>query len=377
MTQAVRSQPRSLCVRASPWVLPLLLVCACSPAGAAGEGRDYVAPASLDRVAAVVAPVALPAAGMIQDFDVAGERLYLLEREGRVVVLVQAGDAWRFATTFGRPGAGPGEFRNASGIAATSEDVVVADWGRLQRFSTAGELLSTEQLLLPCIMARPSVAAGATGLFVHGNCMRAAYATDTMKAVLAWAPPGGEFRIVAEDVRFTLDGRVGSILGAPLAFTDGPAGRHLFGTGVANCVWQVEERGAGGRATPDPSIRAVCPAVQELYSADPPPELERRLRRGIRGVSLGWPKTLPVYVSRLLAGESVILLRPVSADSLVLQVAGPAGEASADLAVAPMDGFVGCRSGGCLWAIDEGMTQHVLFLDTTRLRRLSEAQAGR
>jgi hypothetical protein len=230
----------------------------------------------------------------------------------------------------------------------------------------AGKPVAVRGPALPCPMTRPGVAVTAGGLLVHGNCFRAAYLTDTMKAVLAWSADTTVFRMVAEDVRFTTDGSVGSVFGAPSALTSG-VGRHLFGGGITNCVWEVvDDAGAGG----GPAAHALCPAAAVLYSAEPPAEVARRIRAGIGGMKLQWPATLPVYLDRVLAGGTVVLLRPFSTDSLVLQTAAPDARS---LAVAPVDGLVGCRAGGCLWVFDDGTSSRGVLLEAARLAELVAA----
>lgn len=350
------------------FVLPYLWVWWSCAAGGADVGSTYRPSDDLERLGATTFD--LPDAGLIQDFDVDGDRLYLLERFGRVLVLERRARGWSLVTVFGRRGKGPGEFGYTTGVAAVDGAVVVTEWGRLQRFTPAGDLISAQVLTLPCTMPRPAVAAGGTGLYVHGNCLRTAYVTDTMKAVLAWAADGEAFRIIAEEVRFTRNGSMGSIFGASSALTPSADGRHLFGGGPANCLWHIDENAAEPGSSP--AVHGECPAALRLYSAPAPPELERRLRAGLPGMQLEWPATLPAFVERVRAGDDVVLLRPFSADSVVLQTAGTNGR---DLAVAPLNGLVTCRAAGCLWVFEDGLTPRGFLFDTAAVRRLA-AVAG-
>lgn len=342
-------------------VLLTVLVTACSAADALESVTEYRPDAAIERLQAERIAGLEP--GLVRDFDIAGDTLYLLDQLGRVLVLLRANEDWRLEREIGRPGAGPGEFRNPSGIAAVPGGVVVAEMTRLQFLTADGSVTSTRSLRLPCPMMLPGIAAARTGLFVHGNCLRAGYATDTMSAVLAWSPDTAVFRTVAEDLRFTRDGSAGSIFGATGALTTADDFIHTFGAGTSNCVWLVDDTGA------EPAAERMCPAAATLYRADPPPELEARLRSGtVGGMRVAWPPTLPPYVERIRAGGAIVLVRPFAADSVVLQLAAPD---SRDLAVAPLDGLVGCRSGGCLWLIEDQDPPRIILLDAERLRALA------
>jgi hypothetical protein len=352
-------------------LLPLL-------AGCGGGGGEYRPSSGLERLAGAVAgpgptrvergdaSVELLDAGLIQDFDGTADRLYLLERWGRVLVLSRGADSrWTYSGAFGRRGTGPGEFEHPTGIAVVPAGVLVSEAHRLQLFSDVGTYLTGHPLALPCPMARPAVAsAGSGGLFVHGNCMRSGYVTDTVSAVLAWSPDTSGFQVIAEEVRFTRDGSTGSIFGTASALGTGTTDRHVFGGGATNCVTAVST--TGGR----PILDRRCPAAMALYSAPPPPDLERRLRAGMPGIRANWPATLPPYVERIVVGDDIVLVRPFSADSVVLQTAAPD---SRDLAVAPLDGLVGCRAGGCLWVFEDQRAPRAWFLDADRLRALLDA----
>jgi hypothetical protein len=185
--------------------------------------------------------------------------------------------------------------------------------------------------------------------------------TDTMKSVLAWSADTAAPRIIAEEVRFTRDGSLGSVFGASSALTPGEGGRHLFGAGTANCLTEVEFGPAG------PEARQRCPAVRLLYRSDPPPELAARLRMAPAALRIEWPPALPAYLERIAVDGTTVLLRPFTADSLVLQTAAPE---SRDLAVAPLDGLIGCRALGCLWVFEGETASRAWFLDLARLRAL-------
>jgi hypothetical protein len=343
-----------------PAMVPLAVLSVLTGCGASGTaGVEYTPPAGVERLAGPRFEVS--EAALIQDFDATADRLYLLERWGRVLVLARSGDAWAYAGSFGRRGAGPGEFEHLTGIAVVPGGVVVAEPHRLQLFSEDGEYISGHVLELPCAMSRPAVAAAGTGLFVHGNCIRHGYVTDTIMAVLAWSPDTSRLQTVAEEIRFTRDGGTGSVFGAPHALSTGTGDRYLFGAGTANCVTIVE------LAADTPALKRVCPAATTLYRAEPPPELERRMRAGIRGVPVNWPETLPPFVERTTVDDVVVLMRPFRADSVVLQTMAPQ---SRDLAVAPLDGLVGCRAGGCLWVFEDTERPTAYFLEASRLRAL-------
>lgn len=157
---------------------------------------------------------------------------------------------------------------------------------------------------------------------------------------------------------------MGSIFGATRLLTGGMDGGHAFGGGEVNCIWRVDDRGGM------PVAAEVCPAARALYSADPPPGVEARMRRGIPGMRLKWPEFLPVYMDRFVAAGSIVLLRPFTADSLVLQTSAPASE---DIAVAPLSGLIGCKPAGCLWVLEDGVAPRMIVLDRAaieeRLRR--------
>jgi hypothetical protein len=305
--------------------------------------------------------------GLVRDFDLAGDTLYLLDRTGRVLIAERAGRGWTLLGTFGRRGAGPGEFLMPTGIALHGPRVVVLDGARLQIFTRDGELLAAHLLDLPCAMLLPGIAHSRNGLFVHGNCHRSSFVTDTLKSVLAWTADTSAWHVIAEDLRMTRDGTAGHVFTASSALTPSAGGTLLFGSGATNCIWLVSD------APAPPTAVQHCPAARELYAADPPAELRARLRSGaISGVRLEWPSALPSFVERIASAAGPVLLRPFSMDSLVLQLAAPSGR---DLAVAPLEGLVGCKAAGCLWVLEDATEVRLLVLDSLTLNRRA-AQAN-
>jgi hypothetical protein len=302
--------------------------------------------------------------GMVRDFDMVGDSVYLLDAGGRIVIMERSDASFRVAGHIGRTGGGPGEFLRPTGMAITGTDIVVADGTRLQFFSRAGDFLSTKTMTLPCPMVLPFVAPARSGVFVHGACLRRGFVTDTMKAVLAWSGDTAAWQVLIETPRFTTDGRLGSVFGASSLLTTGPRGIHAFGGGERNCIWHIDDNG-------DPPIaNETCPVVSDLYRADPPPGLEARMRSPrFAGMNLRWPESLPAYGDRFVIENDVILLRPFTADSVVLQLAGAA---AIDIAVAPFDGLIGCKAAGCLWLFDTTGTPHVIILDRATIEAMAE-----
>lgn len=307
---------------------------------AAGDGTttEYVPSADVRRLDYQAVDGASLA--MIRDFDMAGSTLWLLDAGGRVVVVDIEGSRLRVIGEFGRKGPGPGELLQPTGVTLTTDGVAVIDGTRLHLFDRSGEFVSTRTIALPCPMMLPSVAAGRTGMFIAGSCTRRGLASDTVKAVLAWSRDTVAWQIVTESPRYTRDDSFGSAFGARSLLTTSAEWIHIFGGGETSCYWTIDDTG-------ESPVRAEhCNAVSMRYRADPPPDLERRMRaRGMR-----WPATLPAYVDRWRIDDEVVLLRPFSTDSVVIQVAGPGAR---DLVVAPLDGLLGCRADGCLWVRDD------------------------
>jgi hypothetical protein len=338
------------------------IVLACTPADE--PGIRYTPAAELPRLGVASQPVA--GAGRIVDFELVGDALYLLEPD-RVTRHVQRAEGWREELSFGRDGFGPGELSSATALSLAGEALLVTHATRVQWFSQDGALMDGRDLVPPCVMVRPRAEVATHGMFVHGMCRAAGYTTDTMKAVLAWAADGANYTALVQDVAFTRDGSVGSVFGARSAMTVGPHGVHAFGNGTSNCVWRVIATGPGGT----PNADRVCPAVLQRYSAPAPPGVEARMRAGVGGTSMKWPSTLPDYVDRVDLGDAgIMLVRPFAADSVVLQLAGAD---AVDLAVAPLDGFAGCKAGGCLWLREDGIVPHGFVLWRTDALALAAA----
>lgn len=337
----------------------------CGAAGLdAGAGIEYTPAENAPRLESVA--LHGDDIGLVRDFEIAGDTLYLLDATGRVAVVHRDASGLRLSGHIGRPGPGPGELQRPTGIALSGRGIVVVDGARLQFFDRDGVFLESRPLALPCAMMLPAVAAGGGGLFVHGGCLQRGVVTDTMKAVLAWSSDTTTWSVVVATPRYTSDGSFGSVFGVRSLLTTGPAGAHVFGGGELNCVWNITD--SGGR----PGASEACPAVGTLYAADPPPGLEERMRSArVAGMNIRWPETLPAYIERFVADDRIVLLRPFAADSLVLQAAAPG---SADFAVAPLEGLIGCRSGGCLWLLEDTDVPRLIVLDRARIEALIDAE---
>ena len=343
------------------------LTAGCGAAGAgASAGIEYAPAADVPRLESVA--LHGDDIGLVRDFEIAGDTLYLLDATGRVAVIHRNVEGLRLVGHIGRPGPGPGELQRPTGLALSGRGIVVVDGARLQFFDRAGAFLESRPLSLPCAMMLPAVASAAGGLFVYGGCLQRGVVTDTMQAVLAWSRDTTAWEIVVAAPRYTSDGSFGNVFGVRSLLTTGPAGVHVFGGGEVNCIWRIID---GGRR---PGASETCPAAATLYSADPPPGLEQRLRSArVAGMNIRWPETLPVYVERFVVDDQIVLLRPFAADSLVLQAAAPG---SADFAVAPLEGLIGCRSGGCLWLIEETDVPRLIVLDRARIEAMTDAEVG-
>ncbi|HSK20958.1 MAG TPA: hypothetical protein VK912_17515 [Longimicrobiales bacterium] len=366
----MRSTVVSLIHACRGWLLPaglLGLTFGCGAAGAGpGSGIEYAPAADVPRLESVA--LHGDDIGLVRDFEIAGDTLYLLDATGRIAVIHRDADGLRLAGHIGRPGPGPGELQRPTGLALSGSGIVVVDGARLQFFDRAGAFLESRPLSLPCAMMLPAIAASAGGLFVHGGCLQRGVATDTMKAVLAWSSDTTTWEVVVTAPRYTIDGSLGSVFGVRSLLTTGSTGVHVFGGGEMNCIWKITDGGSR------PGASETCPAVAALYSADPPPGLEDRLRSArVAGMNIRWPETLPVYVERFVADDRIMLLRPFAADSLVLQAAAPG---SADFAVAPMEGLIGCRSGGCLWLLEDTAVPRLIVLDRARIEAMTDAEVG-
>jgi hypothetical protein len=228
---------------------------------------------------------------------------------------------------------------------------------RLQYFDLTGSLRGTRVLEAPCGMVRPSIALHDDITYVHGDCTHSGLRTDTVVATLAQSRDSLPFNVIAREVRYTRDGRTGNAFNLAPAFSTGSDGTHLFGVGTSNCVWQIR----GTR------VDSICPAVRVHYRADPPEDVKRRLGRPTSAGVFEWPDAMPPYVERVSIAGAVILIRPFTADSVVLQLAAPDGR---DLAVAPFERLVNCHAAGCLWILDDDEVPKLIYLDTAALARL-------
>jgi hypothetical protein len=342
----------------------LCLAAGCSVVDADGPGRgeEYSPANDVPRLESVA--LAGDDIGLVRDFDMSGDTIYLLDATGRVVLVEREETGLRLAGYIGRPGAGPGEFLRPSSLALAAGSLVVMDGTRVQFFSTSGDFLESRPVTLPCVMMMPAISPAREGLFLHGGCLQRGVATDTMKAVLAWSEDTVTWNVLAEVPRFTNDGTLGTVFGARSLLTTGADGTHVFGGGETNCLWTVVD------SSGPPEIRQTCPVATTLYRADPPPGLEGRLKAGrLAGMNIQWPETLPVYLERFIAGDQVLLLRPFAADSLVIQTLAPS---SSDLAVVPADGLLGCKAAGCVWLLEDGETPHLIVLDRSSIQGLTK-----
>jgi hypothetical protein len=298
-----------------------------------------------------------PDVGPIIDFARHGDRLYLLNGMGRVTVVERADSAWVTSFEFGREGDGPGEFRYPTSISLHDDVITVTEPTRVQLFALDGTLQSARLLEAPCAMLRPSIALSGDGTYLSGDCLRHGLRTDTLVGVLALSTDSLPFREIAREVRYTRDGTVGNAFNLAPSFSMGSDGTHLFGVGTRNCVWRI--RGA--------QVDSTCPAVRVQYRAQPPDEVRRRLRRASGAVRIEWPDVLPPYVDRVSIAGNTVLVRPFSADSVVLQLAAPDGR---DIAVAPFERLVRCHAAGCLWVLEDAVAPKLIYLDTSALARL-------
>jgi hypothetical protein len=349
---------------AAACLLALVTGCMAVDGNGNGQGEEYSPAATITRLEATT--LNGDDIGRVRDFALIGDTIYLLDATGRIVVIGRGGSGLELIRHISRSGPGPGELLRPTGLAASAAgDLMVIDGTRLHFFSRAGKPLATKSVTLPCPMALPAVAAAAGGLFVHGRCRRQGVMADTMKSVLAWSPDTALWHTIIETPQFTTDGSMGSVFGAASLLTTGLSRTHAFGSGAMNCIWEVDDTGERPRGS------EICPAALTLYTAPPPRDLERMMRSArFAGMNIRWPGTLPVYGDRFVADRDVILLRPFSADSLVLQARAPD---AFDIAVAPFDGLLGCKAAGCVWLMDDSPKPRMIVLDRDHIERLLEA----
>ena len=310
----------------------------------------------------------LPEVQSVSAFDVAEDRLYVLDVRGTMVHSVSlegAGPAYEGA--FGKRGGGPGEFVNPTGIAVlrNRHRVAVIEPGRIHLFDLDGGYVESLVPDLPCLMPRASIASAARGIFVYGNCVRRAVGGDTMMAVLAWSPDGRSFTRIASDPLYTLDGRFGSAFGSTHPFGEGSNGRHVFGSGLQRCIFMVTETDSVpiGHRTCDLALRTFPLRLRRETRA----ALERVASRNpMMARTAVVPDEHPPYSQPLMTAAGPVLLRGYSEDSLVLRSFG----SEEDLAVLPLTGLVGCRREGCL-VVKEHATGTL-----ARLHRISDLLPG-
>lgn len=352
-------------------------------------GEAPVRPAPRSIPATVARPVWLPLApGTLTsatDFSIAGDTLLVLDAlSRRVVLLHREGDAWRPLRAVGRRGGGPGEFLRPRSLSLVGDSAfaVLEDDGRLQLFGRDGSHHLTEIPSLPCPMFAPALAFGADGRrFAAGNCVGPGAARDTVFTVLfagpdpgvppaptvhtvsgdagtavaaaaaaAAAAPDSSWRELARVPRIALDLSWGSTFA-----TLHPLSRHgdmlYFGTGVGGCLTR---RLATAAASPA-SAGTSCDVVAERFHAEPPAALlanqREARRRGDRKLErvLAWPDALPAFFGVVPAGGDLLLVRPISTDTLAVVPARRPFELAGVRLVAPLSSFVTCTNGACLW----------------------------
>lgn len=286
----------------------------------------------------------------VADFAVSKDGLLLLDRRAATVSRVtRAGPVWKVLHTFGGRGDGPGELQRANGLATLGDTVVVSSRGLLHYFDSNGVFVKAVRPQVPCSAATlyPQSLTNAIALAV--DCA----AWDTIIARLYTYKTTGAVESRAATIRFTMDGRLGSHFYALRPASDF-GDRILFGLGNEPCVIVID----------DERSERVCGPLQK-YSSRPPAKLASLPRNGRAG---DWPRHLPYFVDRVLVRAEIIVVRPFKADSVVLERL----KNGRPLAVGPLDGFIGCRMGGCLWATHLANGMQLKWLDTKKLDSLLE-----
>jgi hypothetical protein len=311
-------------------------------------------------------PVIVPGGGSVLDFDWYDDQLYLLDPlEHSVTVLRQhPGGGWDRVLRFGRYGGGPGELLRPTGIARLRDPAAIAvvDQARVHLFDLGGAHLVSHPLGLPCALPLPRIAAARSGLLVHGDCLLRSGRGDTVFAVLFWSADGGKYREVAREARFTTDGRYGHGFGARSALTPGDH-HHLFGAGVSGCLWRIDDVSA-------PEAHRSCTIQDRAFPLRLRPATRRALERRLHGPGARLPQHFAWYEERF-PGRTDLLLRPFSEDSVVVRHA----DGSADLAVLPLSGLVGCRAGGCVYSEPAAETLRLRLLPAATLAALAAPNA--
>lgn len=355
-----------------PWLLALLAL-AIIPLAArlVIQGRHpgsdvpvQPAPDSMPAAAARLAwqPVAADAITAATDFTVTGDTLVILDGLSRRIVMLRwGGRQWEPISSMGRRGGGPGELLrpHALALAGDSAIAVVEEGGRMQLLARDGTHLLTEAQALPCPMFAPIMRFGTKGRrFAAGNCPGTGASSDTVFTLLFTSPrtddaaPARGVRTweeMARVPRIALDLSWGSTFATLYPLTS-HGDTIYFGTGVGGCLARVALAGPG-QAT---SVTS-CDVVAERFHAPAPEGVlasQRRAReKGDRRSerALAWPDVLPAFMAVVPAEDGLLLLRPVGASSLLaVPAAQPFDPASVRLA-APLDSFVNCTEGICLW----------------------------
>lgn len=269
-------------------------------------------------------------------FAMIGDDLYLGDAQsGRVLQLTRdAASRWQERNAFGRRGHGPGEFAVPFTIAAmprTRELLVLDQAARLQRFSSTGVLVEHNKIELPCRLGISQLAVADTAVFVTGRCNRInGHDSDTVYMVLWRVRTNGTLEAVRWQPLYSRDGRWGTLYTAVKPTAEAGA-ELLFGAGVTPCIERV------GDTHTAPS---ACPQL-ERFSAPAP----RRFNRRAADRSARWPSPLPAFIGIAAGAGNVVMARPFSAESLLIQTVEPLSVTH----IAPIEPFVGCRDGACLW----------------------------
>ncbi|MEO5510074.1 MAG: hypothetical protein ABIV28_06045 [Longimicrobiales bacterium] len=300
-----------------------------------------------------------------RDFDVVGADMYLLDMAApRVVFLHNTDDRWKVSGGFGKRGGGPGELLQPSGIAVTDSPrtIIIADQNRLHFFDAAGSYVRSLTPELPCTMAAPQVAAVDGAILMSGRCVRG----DTVFAELFHIAGNAGISIV-RDVLYTMDGKTGSVFGASSFFTTSTGG-GTFGGGTSDCTYRINVRNEPPQST------SVCGLGSSRYAFVPDEHLVAKAKavaaaRPWIAAALTLPDRLPVYVDRISIDGVSLLLRPVNNDSVAFRVAG----SEADLAIAPVEGLIGCRAAGCLW-IQQDTVAKMMFVPAARISTFVRTQ---
>jgi hypothetical protein len=189
---------------------------------------------------------------------------------------------------------------------------------------------------------------------------------DTVVAEL-FQISGNTARSVVRDLLYTMDGKAGSVFGATSFFTTNPDG-GTFGGGTSGCIYRIDVQRDPVQST------ALCGLGTSRYAFVPDERLAAKARamaasRPWMAAALALPDRLPIYVDRIAIGERMLLLRPINNDSVALRVAG----SEDDLAIAPVEGLLGCRAAGCLW-LQQDTIARVMFVPAARISALMGAR---